>query len=177
MVHSVTLAVGSNNPVKINSVKTAFSRVFEGAEILCGGHQSESGVPDQPMSWQQTRQGALNRVNNLQKAVSADYCVALEGGVDLFEDGPATFAFVVISDGKRQSVGRSAQMPLPPQVYQALIQGGELGHVMGRLFDTENVKQKQGAIGLLTNGQESRTSAYVQATTLALAPFINPHLY
>lgn len=174
---SIQLAVGSKNPVKINAVQRAFTSLFSQAEICCTGYSTASGVADQPMSWQETRQGALNRLSNLQGAVQADYYVAIEGGVHVFTDGPATFAFIAISDGQRQSVGRSAQLPLPPQVYQALIAGEELGQVIDRLFNTDNAKQKQGAIGLLTQGHESRTSSYVQATTLALAPFLHPQLY
>lgn len=173
----IKLIVGSKNPVKIAAVHQAFAKVFHQHIISSEGVSCDSGVAEQPMTWRETRQGAINRVEQLKAQHQADYCVAIEGGVDHFEDGPATFAFVVISCGDRQSVGRSAQLPLPFSVYQALVDGEELGTVMDQLFDMENAKQKQGAIGLLTANQESRTSAYVQATTLALAPFINPQLY
>ena len=48
---------------------------------------------------------------------------------------------------------------------------------MDRLFNTDNVKQKQGAIGLLTHGLATRESVYRQAIILAMAPFIHPDLY
>jgi non-canonical (house-cleaning) NTP pyrophosphatase len=48
---------------------------------------------------------------------------------------------------------------------------------MDRLFNTDNIKQKGGAIGLLTKGLATRESVYRQATLLALAPFVNPELY
>jgi non-canonical (house-cleaning) NTP pyrophosphatase len=41
----------------------------------------------------------------------------------------------------------------------------------------QNVKQKQGAIGLLTNEQASRESVYTQAIILAMARFIHPDFY
>ena len=75
------------------------------------------------------------------------------------------------------SIGRSCNLPLPPVIYQALEKGEELGHVMDRLFKTDNIKQKGGAIGLLTNGLATRESVYRQATLLAMAPFIHPDLY
>ena len=62
-------------------------------------------------------------------------------------------------------------------MYQALLAGEELGHVMDRLFNTNNIKQKGGAIGLLTNGHETRESNYTQALILAMAPFIHPELF
>lgn len=173
----IKVVVGSTNPVKINAAKSAILGVFSLTDILCIGINAPSGVADQPMNSQDTRRGAINRLKYIQQQTSADYYVAIEGGVNQFEDGPATFAYIAISDGQKQSVGRSSLLPIPPIIYQALEQGQELGVVMDRLFKTENVKQKQGAIGLLTNEQASRESVYTQAITLAMAPFINSDLY
>ena len=53
----------------------------------------------------------------------------------------------------------------------------ELGHVMDRLFQTTNVKQQGGAIGLLTNGLATRQSSYEQALILALAKITNAKLF
>ena len=136
-----------------------------------------SGVADQPMSSEETLKGAINRVAYCKQQVDADFYVAMEGGVDMFENGPATFAHFVIADKNRQSFGRSAILPLPPAVYSALQEGKELGDVMDHLFNTNNVKQKGGAIGLLTNGCATRESIYTQALKLAFAPFLHPHLY
>jgi non-canonical (house-cleaning) NTP pyrophosphatase len=62
-------------------------------------------------------------------------------------------------------------------VYQALESGEELGHVMDRLFNTNNIKQKGGAIGLLTNHVATRQSNYTQALVLAMARFLHPDFY
>ena len=136
-----------------------------------------SGVPDQPMTADETRLGAVNRVEYCKAHGKADFYVAMEGGVDEFEYGPCTFAYVVVASADRISVGRSAILPLPQQIFQALKQGEELGPVMDRLFNTDNIKQKGGAIGLLTNGLETRGSNYYQAMILAMAPFLHPNLY
>ena len=101
----------------------------------------------------------------------------MEGGVDQFEHGAATFAYMAIIHQGKLSIGRSALLPLPPKVFQALEGGEELGHVMDRLFNTENIKQKGGAIGLLTQGLATRGSIYTQAIVLAMAPFINPAFF
>lgn len=173
----IKIVVGSTNPVKINAAKKAITDVFSLKEVECVGIDAPSGVADQPMNSQDTKQGALNRVSYCQQHIRADYYVAIEGGVDKFEYGPATFAYIAISDGEYNSIGRSSLMPLPPLVFKALEAGEELGKVMDRLFNTNNVKQKQGAIGLLTNGQATRESIYTQACILAMAPFINADLY
>jgi len=173
----IKIVVGSKNPVKINAAKTAICAVFSLKEVECKGVSAPSRVAEQPMTSQETREGAINRVRHCQKTTQADFYVAIEGGVDLFEYGSATFAYIAIANNQRMSIGRSCNLPLPPTIYQALQNGEELGHVMDKLFNTENIKQKQGAIGLLTNGQATRESVYTQAVVLALAPFVNPALY
>jgi inosine/xanthosine triphosphatase len=173
----IKMVVGSKNPVKISAAKTAICDVFCLKEVECIGINAPSSVADQPMTSEETRLGAINRVKYCQQHTQADYYVAIEGGVDQFEFGPATFAFVAIANQEHMSIGRSCNLPLPPVVYQALENGEELGHVMDRLFNTDNIKQKGGAIGLLTNGLATRESVYRQATLLAMAPFIHPDLY
>ena len=173
----IKIAVGSKNPVKINATKTAICEVLSLDEVECVGVTAPSNVAEQPMTSGETQLGAINRIKYCQQHIQADFYVAIEGGVDLFEFGPATFAYVAIADHKHMSIGRSCNLPLPPIIYQALENGEELGHVMDRLFKTNNIKQKGGAIGLLTKGLATRESVYRQATILAMAPFIHPELY
>lgn len=173
----VRVLVGSRNPVKIGAVRNALVPLFPGRLVECEGMQAPSGVPDQPMTAAETREGALNRMNFCRQHREADFHVALEGGVDVTVDGPGTFGYVAIAHREQVSVGCSAWLPLPPAVYQALLDGEELGHVMDRLFGTVNIKQQGGAIGLVTNGHATRESAYTQALVLAMAPFLHPELY
>jgi len=177
----IKVVVGSRNPVKINAVRTALTTLLVGQQtelsLECLGIDAPSNVSDQPMTADETRLGAINRVNYCQQHHQADYYVAIEGGIENFSDGPANFAYVVIADKLKQSIGRSAILPLPPVVYQALVAGEELGHVMDRLFNTKNIKQKGGAIGQLTQGAATRESAYTEALLLAMAPFVYPELY
>lgn len=185
LYHATTLriTVGSHNPVKIDAAKQAISQLLPNAEIICQGMHAPSGVADQPMTDAETKAGAINRARyceqhaNVDASFAADLYIAMEGGVDNFEHGPATYAYMAIIYQGTVSIGRSAQLPLPQAVYQALEQGEELGHVMDRLFNTVNIKQKGGAIGLLTDGKATRGSIYTQALILAMAPFLNPQVF
>ncbi|OBT08399.1 inosine/xanthosine triphosphatase [Shewanella sp. UCD-FRSSP16_17] len=184
-IAQMTIIVGSKNPVKVNAAKVAFSQYFPHHQIHCIGKHAPSLVADQPMTEQETKQGAINRVQfcqsedlaNAMAETKADFYIAMEGGVDHFDHGPATFAYMAIIHQQQISIGRSALLPLPAQVYQSLQQGEELGHVMDRLFNTDNIKQKGGAIGLLTQGLATRESIYTQAIILAMAPFINAEIF
>jgi inosine/xanthosine triphosphatase len=174
----IKILVGSLNPVKINAVKNAFSNIFANNQIICKGTHAPSGVSEQPMTASETRLGAINRALFCKNGSNnADFYVALEGGVDLTEDGPITCAYFSIINNQQQSVGRSASLPLPQCVYESLKSGEELGNVMDDLFKTTNIKQKGGAIGLLTHNNATRESIYTQALILALSPFINADLY
>ncbi|MFC3033603.1 inosine/xanthosine triphosphatase [Pseudoalteromonas fenneropenaei] len=174
---TLTVLVGSTNPVKIAAAKSVFSQYFVEHHIHCEGLHAPSLVPDQPLGEEETRVGAENRVRYLQAHHQADFYCAMEGGAAEFSYGPATFAFVVIANNSRTSIGRSANLPLPPVFYQALLQGEELGNVLDKAFNTVNIKQQGGAIGLLTQHLATRESTYTQALTLAMAPFNFPALY
>lgn len=173
---SLTIAVASHNPVKVKAAQQAFAAVFPNAKIAVIEVAADSGIPDQPMSYEQTREGAHNRVTN-SAAVKADFYIAYEGGVDVFEDGPKTFAIVCVSNGQEVIYGQTATLPLPLSIYQNLLNGMELGDAMDALFNTHNIKQKGGAIGQLTQGIETRLSIYKSATVLALSAFAQPYLY
>ena len=95
----------------------------------------------------------------------------------VFEDGPKTFAVICISNRDEIVFGQSATLPLPVSVYQKLLDGYELGTAMDELFNTQNIKQKGGAIGQLTMGLETRKSIYVSATILTLSSFMHESLY
>ncbi len=176
MTTSITLVIASKNPVKINAAEIAFRRAFD-LEVDVISCNADSQVSDQPMTYEETRQGALNRVENAKHMHEGDYYIAFEGGVDIFEDGPKTFAIVCISSSHKTVFGQSATMPLPVSIYEQLINGKELGSAMDELFQTVNIKQKGGAIGQLTKGLETRQSVYQSATILALSPFLYESLY
>ena len=177
MAQQLNIIVGSKNPVKINAAKHIFTQFFADHTIDCKGVNAPSDVPDQPIGEDETRIGAQNRVKYCKQHYQADYYVSMEGGAERFSYGAATFAYVVIDDTSNQVVGRSSNLPLPNILYNALLKGEELGDVMDSAFKTINIKQKGGAIGLLTNNHATRESTYIQALTLAMAPFLHSNLY
>ena len=173
----ITIVVGSKNPVKVNAIKTAFETYFPEKDIQCRGMHAPSMVSEQPMTSRETRDGTVNRLRFCQENEIADFYAAIEGGVDLFEDGPATFAYVAIANNDQLSVGRGANLPLPKSVFNRLQAGDELGPLMDELFNTTNIKQKGGAIGLLTNGHATREDNYTHAAILTMSRFAHPEFY
>ncbi len=166
-----TVIVASLNPAKVNAVKSAFEARFPQQSFDFVGVSVDSGVADQPMSDQETHSGALNRVANAKNLhTNADYYVGLEAGIE----GSVTFAWMVIESQTQRGESRSASLMLPPVVIEKLQYANELGDVMDEVFGTDNIKQKGGAISLLTHDLLTRSSVYHQALILALIPFANP---
>lgn len=169
-----TVAITSLNPAKISAVKSAFNCCFCDQQFEFIGLNVPSDVSDQPISDDETRQGALNRVTNAQKMhVGYDFYVGLEAGIE----NNMTFAWMVIESNQKRGESRSASMQLPVRVLAQLTPDNELGNIIDQEFGTSNIKQKGGAISLLTHQQLSRSSVYHQALILALVPFTNPDLY
>ncbi|EIV8505742.1 inosine/xanthosine triphosphatase [Vibrio parahaemolyticus] len=165
------VVIASLNPAKINAVKSAFQRAFPQQVFEFVGISVPSEVADQPMTNEETHRGALNRVKNAKLEMpTADFYVGLEAGIE----GNVTFAWMVIESDTHRGESRSASLMLPPEVLAQLADANELGDVMDKVFGTENIKQKGGAISLLTQNQLTRSSVYHQALILALIPFTNP---
>lgn len=166
-----TIAIGSQNPIKIDAVKSILNRAFPAAEFLAAA--VPSGVPDQPWGDEQTRRGAYNRAWAVLDQTGADLGVGLEGGLIETSDGLMTCAWCAIVDQAGQvGYGGGVHMLLPPIITEILRRHQELGPAMDFLVNEENTKQKQGAVGILTNGLSNRQTAYAQLVAMAAAPFV-----
>lgn len=172
------IIVASLNPVKIQAVREGFQDVFTRMSFECIGIAVPSDVSDQPMSDAETRSGAENRVSNAYKISSeADYYVGIEGGVELIDDSLQAFAWIVIKSEDNLGKSRTSTFLLPKKVRRLINDGKELGVANDIIFKKSNSKQKNGAVGILTNNLINRTSYYSEAVILALIPFKNKDLY
>ena len=171
------IIVGSTNPVKINSTKLAFEAAFPEEAFEVEGVTAESEVRDQPMSDSETLTGALNRAVNIKNMKSADYFVGIEGGVEDTGDDLEAFAWTVVLSNGTKGKARTASFTLPQEIGRLVRSGMELGHADDQVFNQSHSKQKNGAVGLLTNNVIDRTEYYKQAVILALVPFLKPELY
>ncbi|WP_299580773.1 inosine/xanthosine triphosphatase [uncultured Sunxiuqinia sp.] len=173
----MNILIASQNPVKVNAVKEAFKICFS-EPVQVYGRTSDSGVSAQPLTDEETRTGARNRVQGLlQSGESADYFVGIEGGIELVDGSLQAFAWIVVSDGEKQSLGRSGSFELPPEIARLIAQGMELGEADDHVFEKQNSKQQNGAVGLLTQDRVTRQSLYQHGLVLALIPFMNKGLY
>lgn len=168
--------VASQNPVKIQSARNAFEKVFPEETFEFIGVNVSSEVPDQPMGEEETLLGANNRAQNA-KVHEADFWVGIEGGVADRWGELEAFAWMVILTKENKSIGRTGSFFLPHKVSELVHQGIELGEADDMVFGQSDSKKKQGSVGLLTHGVLDRTGYYEQALVLALIPFMNEEFY
>eukprot|EP01116_Phalansterium_solitarium_P009780 TRINITY_DN24087_c0_g1_i1.p2 TRINITY_DN24087_c0_g1~~TRINITY_DN24087_c0_g1_i1.p2 ORF type:complete len:187 (-),score=67.82 TRINITY_DN24087_c0_g1_i1:219-779(-) len=174
-----SVIIASTNPVKVNCVRQGFEQAFPGRQFSFEGVSAPSGVPDQPMSDEETFRGALNRATNV-KALrpQATFWVGVEGGLSVHEDGEMhVFAWIVVLSNDRSGKARTSAFVLPAKVAELIRQGYELGVADDIVFKSQNSKQAGGSVGFLTNNVVTRTSYYEQAVILALIPFLHEDLY
>jgi len=173
------IIVASQNPVKISAVKAGFSAIFPNEQPEIAGTNVSSGVKDQPMSEKEALLGATNRANNAASVhTDADFLVGLEGGVEDKKGEMHSFAWIVVRD-KTGKIGRgkTGEFILPPKIRELILGGMELGHADDVVFGQSNSKQKNGAIGILTNDAVDRKSFYKQAVIFALITFVKSQYY
>lgn len=172
------LIIASQNPVKIEAARIGFAQVFPEIETEVKCVSVPSGVADQPMTDQETLQGAQNRVDAARVVCpAADYWVGIEGGIDKVGEGMIAFAWIVIKNRQHTGMARTGAFFLPDAIIELIDQGIELGEADDIVFNRSSSKTGNGAIGILTNDIIDRTHLYTPAVIMALVPFINPGLY
>lgn len=173
--------IGSTNPVKINSIILATSEQWP--EAIVKGFDVPSGISEQPLSDEETKKGSINRAKKAldagldelekQQPISPSQQilgVGLEGGVFTHENGElwsTVWISVVDREGNIFSAN-GARFKVPDRIANPIKAGQEMGPVVGGLFKDKNIKQKQGAIGIITRGFVDRTEEYSGIAKMAL---------
>ncbi|MFN0086933.1 MAG: DUF84 family protein [Blastocatellia bacterium] len=170
-------AVGSENPVKIDCVRRAIAEYWPEAQAV--GVATDSGVSAQPDSDAEMLRGAITRARQAAEKTPEAWCgVGIEGGTLDSDVGMWAYAWIVIVDRRgRIGRGQTGRFLLPEGVARLVRDGMELGHADDYFFDRDNSKQKDGAIGILSDGRVSRRDLYQPAVTFALLPFVHPEYY
>lgn len=174
------IIVASANPVKIAAIQQAYGALFPDTVFTIEGHNPQIDLPAQPKSSAETKNCAIKRVEAIVKQhASADIWAAIEGGIEINENGEMDcLAWIVMRDKyNRWGESRTATFSLPQSVVDLINQGMELGHANDKIFNMHNSKQNLGMTGTVTHGVLDRAAYYVHAAILALVPFRNETIY
>ncbi|HLU54399.1 MAG TPA: inosine/xanthosine triphosphatase [Pseudonocardia sp.] len=164
------VAVGSKNPVKIESVRLAYAALRPDEQRSVEGCEVDSSVPDQPLSEDETRLGARMRARRAREALGADHGVGLEGGLQELDGRWFNCGWVCVVDADgREGLGATIRMVVPQPVMDLVLAGHELGEACRRVLAAPDGAPGNGHFGLMTGNAVDRTRAYRDAVVAALA--------
>jgi len=174
--------VGSINPIKTSSVRRA--TVSHWPNAVVNGYEVESGVSAQPRTDAETKLGATQRaqaalhagLKELQTQHSDQnqddltaIGIGLEGGV-FEQDGEmwSTVWGVVVDQKDQVFASNGARFLIPQIVAEKIYQGEEMGVASAHISGIENVKHKNGLIGIVTKDFVDRTTEYASIAKLTI---------
>lgn len=178
------IVVGSTNLVKIQAVKEVLLAypTFVSSRIL--SHAAPSGISEQPMSLEETIQGAKNRAKGaFQVNPDCHYSFGIESG--LIEAKGSSTGFIetsicCIHDGKNYHLGMSCGFEVPRKILDFVLRHKmDLSQACHAAEVTANPKlgSEEGLIGVLTKGRIVRKDYTKQSVITALAQLENESLY
>ncbi|WP_134700929.1 DUF84 family protein [Ammoniphilus sp. YIM 78166] len=167
----MNIAVGSHNPAKLDAVEMAFSKLEYTAQIT--GLDVPSDVSPQPLSDEETIQGAINRAKAVLEQGAFDYGIGLEGG--LVKTAYGTFLCnwgAVVNRKGVMGIAGGLRILLPDEVVARIEQGYELGDLIDEWAGGKDIRKNEGTIGILTHGHITRRQMFQDVTICAMSKFL-----
>jgi inosine/xanthosine triphosphatase len=180
LAKGVLVALGSTNPAKSKGAKLAFSRVFPFVSLKT---VKVGFVRSQPMTLEETVEGAQERATFALESARADFGVGVEAGLfGLGRGWPGYYlntqvAAIVDKDG-HASFGCSSAFPIPHRFVKRLKDHAEeLDKYTHELTGVSKVKEEHGIVYHLSKNTLSRIEMTEQCVSMALIPWLNGRLY
>lgn len=160
--------LGSENQAKERAVSRVVERYIDNA--IVSSVPVPSDVSAQPMSEDETRQGAINRAI---AAGQGAYGVGLEGGVHMIAGTMyiCNWGALTTPEG-RLFTAAGAQIPLPEQLADEIRNGKELGDAVDLYFKKQNIRMAEGAMGMLTAQLVPRDALFEHIMQLLIGQFL-----
>lgn len=187
----IKIAIGSNRAAKVEAVRAALNRIatidetWRDAEIIA--RLVETNAPAMPLMRNELMHGARERalaVKNLLKKenAKANLYVGMEGGFDTVSIDSEEHTFICgwafATDGVRGNYGSAPAMRVPDVIARRVIENNlELAQVIDEVSGEEDVRSRQGALGVFSLDLITRPMSFELALIAALAPFYNAALY
>lgn len=168
IICTTEIAIGSTNPVKIQAVRNAL--IDEKMHVVsCAG---SSNVRSQPLSDEETLQGAINRAKNCLEKTDSTLAIGLEAGVVFLQDNLYLCHWGAIVDRHQNIYFTNGPLILLPLEYWKLLQEGQsLEDIMHHSTGIENLGTKSGAIGIFTNNKLNREEVMTQIAKILLGQY------
>lgn len=153
------IAIGSTNPVKVQAVKNALND--EKVHIV--SCSASSKVRPQPLSDEETLQGAINRAKDCLEKTASILAIGLEAGVVLLQNQIYLCHWGALADRNDNTYFTNGPLILlPPEYSKPLLQGENLEDIMHHSTGIESLGAKEGAIGIFTQNRLNREQVLTQ---------------
>jgi inosine/xanthosine triphosphatase len=182
--------VGSVNEPKLLAVRSAIGAYAPDAKVE--GVAVTSGVPEQPVGFEEIIRGARNRAAGALSGSPCDLGVGIEDGLVPIPAGGAegevahlNIGCTAITDGERASIGFSSAFGYPLECSILAVRDREpIGAGFDRLWEAHRGESaakpsalSTGNIGRLSNGVLPRAEYARHGVLCALVAFLQPDLY
>ena len=180
--------VGSTNEPKLEAVRNALAPYAP--DVKVAGVDVPSGVPEQPVGWEEIVRGARNRARLARASEPCDLGVGLEDGLVALPDGEGELRHLnvgcaAIAHDERVWLGFSSAFSYPPGCTEAAVRDrAPIGPLFDRLWEERRggpvapaAAQTLGNIGKLTLGVLPRSEYTRHAVVCALVALIHGDLY
>ncbi|MBI1961164.1 MAG: inosine/xanthosine triphosphatase [Parcubacteria group bacterium] len=175
------IGVGTKNPAKVDAVKEIIAEydILKAAEVV--PVDVDSGISEQPMTLEETVQGAMNRAKSAHQG--CDLGIGLESGLFKMPMSKSEYMDIcvcAIFDGERFHLGTSSAFEYPKKLIDLILHEGiDISRAAKKLGLTDHpyVGHAQGMIGILTKGRLTRKEYTRQSLITALIHLENPELY
>ncbi len=179
----VVVAIGSKNRAKVEGVRRAFTHLFPKSEFR--KLDLTKRVKIQPMSLDETVEGARLRAGFAIEEEDADYGVGVEAGIIKLtegEDGRRFFLNVqiaaVVDSAHHLSFGSSSGFPIPSRFVSLLENTNvELDKFAHELTGARKISEEEGVVYHLSKGRLSRVDMTEQCVSMALMPWSNKGIF
>lgn len=159
MKKMIKVFLGSTSSVKLRYLRNVLDEM--GIEVEIEARQVESWVAEQPMSRQETVEGAKNRARNvLSKYVDSQIGVGMEAGI--VQEGRDVYMICVSVVCTRKGdcyIGESDMIEIPDVVGREIKQGKQFGRLIREYFR----KHKNEKVKELVSREKSFSEALKQA--------------
>lgn len=157
----MNILVGSKNPTKIKAVGSVFS------EAQITALDVASDVSLQPLSDEETREGAINRAKRCMEYNDEAVGIGLEGGVMYVSNQLYLCNWgALATPDEKIFTASGARILLPKEIEVQLKAGLELGEVMDHYAEKTGVRVNEGAIGVFTNQYVLRAEMFEHVVKL-----------
>ena len=173
MVYKPQFVVASKNKAKVNAVTELLAEYPHFSNAVVRSVSANSLVSEQPISLDETIQGAMNRAKNAYS--DCDFSVGIESGLMVVPHTKSGYMDVCASaiyDGKEFHLGLSSAWEFPDkEIIRAIVKEGiDMSQAINNAGLTKNprIGSDEGAIGIVTKGRIDRKEYTKQALRMSL---------